>query len=55
MIYCNHIEGMKNYFDNHNTFPNKSNINTLLILLPVESKDRIVTKILERIYNMQGI
>lgn len=54
-IYCNHIEGMKNYFDNHNTFPNKSNINTLLILLPVESKDRIVTKILERIYNMQGI
>lgn len=50
-----HISDLKKYFDNKNNFANKHNVEILLILLPVESKDMIVAKILERICNMQNI
>ena len=50
-----HMSDLKKYFDDKNTFANKNNFEILLILLPVESKDMIVSKILERIYNMQNI
>ncbi len=54
-ICVNHMSELKDYFDKKNTFANKSNVEILLILLPVESKDMIVAKILERIYNMQSV
>ena len=54
-VYFNHIKEMKDYFDIHNTFPNKNNVQCVLILLPVQSKDKIVSAILSKIYNMQNI
>lgn len=54
-VYFNHICEMKDYFDAHNAFPNKDNVQSVLILLPVQSKDRIVSAILSKIYNMQNI
>lgn len=54
-ILIKHISDLKKYFDLHNNFNNKGNVQTLLILLPIESKDRIVVDMLNRIYNMQNI
>ena len=54
-IYFDHIREMKKYFDSNNTFPNKNNVECVLILLPVQSKNRIVSAMLTRIYNMQHI
>jgi hypothetical protein len=54
-IYFDHVVKMKEYFDKNNTFPNKERVQPLLILLPVKSKDKIVSAMLSRIYNMQNI
>lgn len=54
-IYLEHISDLKNYFDENNTFKNKGRVQTLLILLPVESKDRIVSGMLSKIYSLQNI
>lgn len=54
-IYFNHAIEMKDFFDKNNTFPNKERVQPLLILLPVKSKDRIVSAMLSRIYSMQNI
>ena len=39
-IYLEHVSELKKYFDENNTFTNKERVQTLLILLPVESKDK---------------
>lgn len=54
-IYFEHVISMKKYFDTNNNFPNKNKVQPLLILLPVESKDRIITAMLSKIYSMQNI
>lgn len=54
-IFFNHIDEMKKYFEDNNDFKNKDKLKMLLILLPVESKDRIVAAMLSKIYNMQNI
>lgn len=54
-IFFNHIDEMKKYFEENNDFKNRDKLKTLLILLPVESKDRIVAAMLSKIYNMQNI
>jgi len=46
---------MKEYFDKKNDYANKNNLKSILMLLPVESKAKIVTKILEKIYHMQNM
>ncbi len=53
--YLKHVSEMKEYFDTNNTFPNKDKAQILLLLLPVQSKNRIVSDILSRIYKMQNI
>lgn len=53
--YFKHISDMKKYFDTNNTFPNKGKAQILLLLLPVQSKKRIVSEMLSRIFNMQNI
>lgn len=45
-IYFEHVISMKKYFDTNNNFPNNDKVQPLLILLPVESKDRIITAML---------
>lgn len=54
-IYFDHVQKMKEYFDSNNTFPNRDKIQPILILLPVQSKDKIVATMLKKIYNMQNI
>lgn len=54
-IYFNHVVEMKEFFDKNNTFPNQERVQPLLILLPVKSKDKIVSAMLSKIYNMQNI
>lgn len=54
-VLIEHISELKKYFEENNDFKNKDHVQTLLILLPVQSKDRIVGEILNRIYNMQNI
>ncbi len=54
-IYLEHISEMKKYFDENNTFKNRDYVQTLLILLPVESKNRIVSGMLSKIYSLQNI
>lgn len=53
--YLKHVSEMKEYFDTNNTFPNRDKVQIILLLLPVQSKKRIVSDILSRIYNMQNI
>lgn len=54
-IYFDHVVKMKEYFDKNNTFPYTEKVQPLLILLPVKSKDKIVSAMLSRIFNMQNI
>jgi len=54
-IYLEHVSRLKEYFDKNNTFINKERVQTLLILLPVESKDKIVSGMLSKIYSLQSI
>lgn len=54
-LFFEHISELKNYFDTNNTFANRENVQILLILLPIESKDIIVKKLLSKIYSLQNI
>lgn len=54
-VYISHVRDMKSYFDSNNTYPNKNNVEYVLMLLPVESKDRIVSSMLSKIFSMQNI
>jgi len=54
-IYLQHISELQEYFHTNNIFRNKERVQTLLMLLPVESKDRIVTGMLSKLYNLQNI
>lgn len=54
-IFINHVSELKGYFDKNNDFANKERVQTLLLLLPVECKKRIVSEMLSRICNMQNI
>lgn len=54
-VVLDHVAAMKAYFDKKNTFVHKDRVHTLLILLPVECKKRLVSEMLTRICNMQSI
>lgn len=54
-LLIEHFSDMKKYFDSNNDYTNKERLQTMLILLPVECKKRIVVEMLTRICNMQGI
>lgn len=54
-LVLEHMTALKDYFDQHNTFVHKERVQTLLILLPVECKKRIVVEMLTRIFNMQNM
>lgn len=54
-IVLDHVAAVKEYFEKNNTFVHKDRVQTLLILLPVECKKRIVAEMLKRICNMQSI
>lgn len=54
-VLVDQISSLKEYFDSKNDYDNKGQVQILLILLPVRSKDEIIGKMLERIYHGQSI
>lgn len=54
-LYLEEIEMLKKYFDDNNNFQNKNKTEIVLILLPVESKKKIVRLILDKLYHQQSV
>ena len=54
-LVLEHISAMQKYFEKNNTFVHQDRLQTLLILLPVECKKRLVAEMLKRICNMQNM
>lgn len=54
-IYLEHVAELNAYFEKNNTFTNRNRVQTILILLPVASKNKIVSGILSKIYSLQNI
>ena len=50
-----HSQSYKDYFDKHNSYSNKDNIDCVLILMPIESKDHLVKLLLEKIWHLQSV
>ena len=50
-----HTTTVKDYYDLINTFPHREQVETLLILMPIEAKKKIVKCMLEKIWHLQNI
>lgn len=50
-----HTTTVRDYYNSINTFPHKDQIETLLILMPIEAKRKIVKCMLEKIWHLQNI
>lgn len=50
-----HTTKVRDYYNSINTFPHKEQVETLLILMPIEAKRKIVKCMLEKIWHMQNI
>lgn len=53
--YETEIKGLKKYFDDNNDHPNKSRLNIILLLFPVQSKKDLVTLLHKNLSNIQSI
>jgi len=53
--YSNEINKLKEFFINNNDHINKSKLKIVLILFPVDSKKKIVFKILQKLIHLQNI
>lgn len=50
-----HTISLQDYFNSKNKFPHKERVQTILILMPVEAKDKLIKCMLEKIWHMQNI
>lgn len=50
-----HTTTVRDYYNSINTFPHKDQVETLLILMPIEAKRKIVKCMLEKIWHIQNI
>ena len=50
-----HTTTVRDYYNLINTFPHKEQVETLLILMPIEAKRKIVKCMLEKIWHLQNI
>lgn len=53
--HCKDVKELKDYFDNLNNHPLKSELNIILILFPIEDKKVLVKKLHEKLWHMQNI
>ncbi len=53
--YKEEITGLKEYFDENNDHPLKTNLNTILLLFPVKCKNELVRRMHQKLYNLQRI
>ena len=50
-----HTTTVRDYYNSINTYPHKEQVETLLILMPIEAKRKIVKCMLEKIWHLQNI
>lgn len=50
-----HTMTLHDYYDSINTFPYRGQVQTVLILMPIEAKKKLVKCMLEKIWHMQNI
>lgn len=50
-----HTTTVRDYYNSINTFPHREQVETLLILMPIEAKRKIVKCMLEKIWHLQNI
>ena len=53
--YEQEVRGLKEYFESKNNHPLKTNLNIVLLLFPVQSKDVLVKKMHKKLVTLQGI
>ncbi len=53
--YEKEVRELKNYFEANNNHPLKTNLNIILLLFPVQSKDDLVKKMHKKLVNLQGL
>jgi hypothetical protein len=53
--YKNEVLGLKRYFDESNDHPLKTNLNIILLLFPVRSKNELVKRMHEKLHQLQRI
>ncbi len=53
--YNKEVIELKQYFDDNNDHPLKTNLNIILLLFPVKCKNELVKKMHEKLYNLQRI
>ncbi|MBR2455138.1 MAG: DUF1837 domain-containing protein [Clostridia bacterium] len=52
---CAHTTTVRDYYKNINTYPYRKQVQTVLILMPIEAKNKLVKYMLEKIWHMQSI
>lgn len=52
---CTHTTTIKDYYNSINTYPYRDQVQTLLILMPIEAKNKLVKCMLRKIWHMQNI
>ena len=50
-----HTATLRDYYNSINTFPYREQVQTVLILMPIEAKKKLVKCMLEKIWHMQNI
>lgn len=50
-----HVSTVRDYYDSINTFSFREQVQTVLILMPIEAKKKLVTCMLKKIWHMQNI
>lgn len=50
-----HTVTVRDYYKEINTYPHRDRVQTVLILMPIEAKKKLVKCMLEKIWHMQNI
>lgn len=50
-----HTTTLRDYYNSINTYPYKNQIETVLILMPIQTKDKLIKCMLEKVWHMQNI
>jgi len=53
--YEKEVRGLKQYFDQNNDHPLKTNLNVILLLFPVQCKNELVKRMHKKLYHLQAI
>lgn len=54
-VHIHDVKKLKQFFDEHNTHPLKSELNIILLLFSIKDKDEFLTKLHQKLWHMQNI